>query len=249
MANTLSGKKVLVVGGTSGMGFSTAKFSLLDHAAEVIVASSTKERVDSAVARLEALISEHKLKGKVSGFVVDAMKPEAVKELMAKVGELDHLVWTATGEIRFNTFKDVNLQEQRDMFDARFWGLATAAQVAKFRPGASITHTTGTILHRPQPGWGLLCGGAGAVDALTRGLAIDLAPVRVNCICPGAVRTELWRMLPQEMLDLRMEELTKKLPVKHVADGDEVADAYLFCMKCRYVTGQTIVVDGGGVLV
>lgn len=113
MANSLSGKKILLVGGTSGMGFSTAKFSLLDHAAEVIVASSTKEKVDAAVAKLNALISEKKLVGKVSGLVVDATNSAAVREMMAKVGELDHLVWTATGPFRFAPFKDVNLDEQR----------------------------------------------------------------------------------------------------------------------------------------
>ncbi len=96
------------------MGFSAAKFSLLDHAAEVIVASSKKEKVDAAVAKLDALISEKKLVGKVGGIVVDASKADAVKEMMAKVGELDHLVWTATGpiDIKQESFKDSNLEVQ-----------------------------------------------------------------------------------------------------------------------------------------
>lgn len=94
MASSLSGKKILIVGGTSGIGFSVAKFSLLDRASEVIVVSSTKEKVDAAVSKLGALITEHGLVGKVDGLVVDATKTENLKEAMAKVGELDHLVWT-----------------------------------------------------------------------------------------------------------------------------------------------------------
>jgi len=129
------------------MGFSAAKFSLLDHAAEVIVASSKKEKVDAAVAKLDALISEKKLVGKVGGIVVDASKADAVKEMMAKVGELDHLVWTAAGpiDIKQESFKDSNLDEERDMLELKFWGLVTAAQVTKFRPGGSITHTSGEL--------------------------------------------------------------------------------------------------------
>lgn len=112
MANSLAGKKIVIVGGTSGMGFAVAKFSLLDHAGEVIVASSKKDNVDGAVARLNAIIAEHKLSGKVEGAVVDAGNAESIKALMMKVGELDHLVWTAMGDIS-KGFPGNNPDEQR----------------------------------------------------------------------------------------------------------------------------------------
>jgi len=108
MASSLLGKTILVVGGTSGIGFSAAKFSLFDHAAEVIVASSKKEKVDAAVAKLNALVIEHKLDGTVGGLVVDAKSADSVKGVMAKVGELDHLVWTPTGPFGPTPFQTSN---------------------------------------------------------------------------------------------------------------------------------------------
>ena len=78
-----------------------------------------------------------------------------------------------------------------DAFDVRFWGAFTAAQVAKIRPGGSITFTIGQVIVRPYKGWSLLAGLAGAVDSLTRGLAVDLAPIRVNVVSPGVVKTEV----------------------------------------------------------
>ncbi len=80
-----------------------------------------------------------------------------------------------------------------DIFDLKFWGAATAAQVVKFRNGAaaSLTLTTGISQVKPAAGWTLMSGGQGAVDTLGRGLAVELAPVRVNVVCPGLVKTEV----------------------------------------------------------
>ncbi|KLO08231.1 NAD-binding protein [Schizopora paradoxa] len=250
MASSLRGKKILVVGGTSGIGFAVAKFSLLDHAAEVVVASSTNEKVDNAVSRLEALVVKHELEGKVRGLVVDGTKSENIKQLMVSAGEIDHLILTSViGPIRPTPLNDSDLDQKKDMFDLQFWGLATAAQVAKIRPGGSIINTTGAAMYRPRPGFGLLCGLGGSLSALARGLAVDLAPIRVNCICPGIVKTELWESMPKEIHEHIFEQASEKSLVKHVADADEIADTYLFCMKCQYVTGQTIIVDGGATLV
>ena len=82
-----------------------------------------------------------------------------------------------------------------DVFDIRFWGAITAAQAAKIRPGGSIILTIGSVVVKPRKGWSLAAGMMGAVDSLTRGLAVDLAPIRVNVVSPGLVKTEVCSFL------------------------------------------------------
>ncbi|KAG9083350.1 hypothetical protein FRC07_013936, partial [Ceratobasidium sp. 392] len=90
---------------------------------------------------------------------------------------------------------------------------------------------------------------AGAVETATRGLAVDLKPLRVNTISPGLVDTELFNNFPPEQRKQLFETYREKLLVGHIGTPEEVAEAYIFAMKCQYLTGQIITVDGGGVLV
>jgi len=244
---TLAGKSVVVVGGTSGIGFGVAKGSLISFAATVVVASSSKAKVENAVARLLQVVAEKHLPGKVSGWVVDADHVEEVKKFIEGVGEIDHLVWTS-GRIP-NITGGFSLDLMQQNMNLRYWSPLTAAKSVKIRSGGSITFTLGTAIFKPRPGWGIGASIGGARDALTRGLAVELAPVRVNAISPGLVDTELIAKLPVAMKDAFLKEANEKLLVKHVADADELAEAYLFTMKCNYVTGQTIHVEGGMLLV
>jgi NAD(P)-dependent dehydrogenase (short-subunit alcohol dehydrogenase family) len=88
-----------------------------------------------------------------------------------------------------------------------------------------------------------------AVEALTRALAIELAPVRVNLVCAGYVRTELWGNMPEAERNELFEKAEELLPVGRVGEADDLAETYLYLMRERFSTGAMIVVDGGGVLV
>ncbi|EJD02510.1 NAD-binding protein [Fomitiporia mediterranea MF3/22] len=242
---TLEGKTVLVIGGSSGIGFAVAKAALLSQAAHVIIASSSQQKVTAALRRLstELATADVPVEGNISGEVVDARDSSSIRSLFAWVGEIDHLVWTGGDPPRAG-FPRLNLDEHNDAFDVRFWGAFTAAQVARIRSGGSITLTIGGGIVRPRKGWSLMAGVAGAVDSLTRGLAVDLAPVRVNVVSPGLVNTTFWdSVLPDP--DKIFDDTARSLLVQHVAEADEVAEAYLFLMKCGYITGQRIEVDGG----
>ncbi|KAL5529789.1 hypothetical protein ACEPAG_5776 [Sanghuangporus baumii] len=243
---TLAGKTVLIVGGSSGIGYGVAKASLLSRASKVIIASSSKARVEAALVRLQNDITATGLivEGTTSGEVVNAKDSKNVKDLLERVGEIDHLVWTSGDSLR-TSFPDIDLDANKDVFDVRFWGAFAAAQVAKIRPGGSITLTVGQVIVRPVKGYSLMIGVGGAIDSLTRGLAVDLAPIRVNVISPGIVNTELLDGLPTERREA-LEKHANTLLVQHMGQPDEVAEAYLFCMKCQYITGQRIEVDGGG---
>jgi NAD(P)-dependent dehydrogenase (short-subunit alcohol dehydrogenase family) len=87
------------------------------------------------------------------------------------------------------------------------------------------------------------------MEGLTRALAVELAPVRVNIVSPGVVKTPLWREMPDEARESPYASEARRLPVGHVADAQEIAEGYLYLMRQTFVTGQTLVIDGGGLLV
>ncbi|GJJ06991.1 hypothetical protein Clacol_001189 [Clathrus columnatus] len=234
---TLKDKTVLIIGGTSGIGFGVAEASLKSLAKTVIVASSKKDRVENAIKRL----TDAKLgSGAVHGHVVDAENEQSIKTLLEKVGEVDHIVFTSGRLDGTLKFPEVDINHAKGIV----WGPVAVAKYAKFRPGGSLTLTSGTLAFKPLPTYSVAVAGAGALHTLTSGLAVDLAPIRVNVICAGA----LWNDLPTELRDTLLNGYAQKLLVKHVGMPDELAEAYLFCMKCTYVTGQCIVIDGGQLL-
>jgi NAD(P)-dependent dehydrogenase (short-subunit alcohol dehydrogenase family) len=88
-----------------------------------------------------------------------------------------------------------------------------------------------------------------AMEGLTRALAVELAPIRVNIVSPGVVRTPLWSNMTEADRKALYHETAERLPVGHVGDAEEIAEAYLYLMRQGYSTGQVLVVDGGAVLV
>ncbi|TDL14930.1 NAD-binding protein [Rickenella mellea] len=242
--STLEGKIVLLIGGSSGIGFAVAKASLLSFASHVVIASSSPQKVKDAVTRLEETISQKSLPGRATGYVVDAHDSAAIRALVTKVGEIDHLVWTSGEPLKIG-FPNIDLDTVRNAFDVRFWGALVAAQSAKFKPGGSVTMTVGTVVVKPRPTWTVAAGVSGAVDAVARGLAVDLAPIRVNVISPGIVKTELWDTIPPAQKEKIWSQAEATLLVKHLCEPEEIAEAYLFVMKCGFITGQRLEVDGG----
>ena len=247
----LRGKKVIVIGGSSGIGHSVAA-AALDHGATVIIASSSPERVNSAVERLQQG-ARNKDGVSVKGQAFDIKDFATLKSFLGQEGPFDHLVITA-GRLPSLGFPNQEIDDNiKQAFDERYWSVIIAAQhIHKnnlINSGGSITLTTGIINYRPPPGWGMVTGIGGALDSSTRGLAVDLKPIRVNTISPGLVDTEIFAQHPPELRDGWIKEQSQKLPVGHVAKPEEVAEAYIFAMKCNYLTGQVIVVDGGGLIV
>ena len=117
------------------------------------------------------------------------------------------------------------------------------------RKGSSVVLTTGIAGQRPQKGWVVVASVAGSIEALTRALAIELAPIRVNAVSPGVVRTNLWQNMDEAAREHLYETVGNSLPVGRVGEADDIAQTYLFLMQEGFSTGQTVVVDGGTVLV
>ncbi len=145
----------------------------------------------------------------------------------------------------------MDLDTVRWVFDVRVFGAIAAVKHATpyLRPGGSVVLTSEVASLRPQRGWVALASACSAMEGLVRALAVELAPIRVNLVSPGLVRTPLWANLPDADREALFAASGEALPVGYVAEADDLAHAYVYLMINRYATGQTVVVDGGGVLV
>ncbi len=234
---SLSKQRIVVVGGSSGMGLATAKTAARDGAA-VTVVSSNPERIDAAVAELP---------DGCDGAVLDVRDENAIAALFQRVGELDHLVFTAGDAFTPRPLTEMSLADARAVLDVRFWGAVGVIKSAapRIRAGGSIALTTGTVGQRPVPGAALAAAGAGAAEGLVRGLAAELAPVRVNAVRAGAIRTPLWDAVPEPQREVLFSRLAQRTLLGTIGEPEEIALAHLYLMQNPYVTGTVLTIDGG----
>jgi NAD(P)-dependent dehydrogenase (short-subunit alcohol dehydrogenase family) len=237
----LHGARVVVLGGTAGIGLATAR-AAADLGATVIVASSRKSSIDSALAVLPP---------DAHGQVLDLRDEAAVAAFFADIGPFDHLVCTAGEPLLVGPLASTDIAAAREFFETRYWGTVTSVKYASalVRPGGSITLTSGGAAVRPAPGWTTPSAVLGAVEALTKALAVELAPVRVNAVRPGLVRTDLWRTFPETDREALFASYAKTLPVGRTGEAEDIARTYVHLMEQEYSTGTVVSVDGGGLLV
>ncbi|MEU9409444.1 SDR family oxidoreductase [Streptomyces sp. NPDC048281] len=237
----LQGQRVVVIGGTSGIGLAVAEGAAREGA-RVVVASRRRESVDAALKTLPE---------DAEGQVLDATDEDALRAFFARLGAYDHLVYTAGDSILLETLAKTDIATARSFLDTRLWGAYAAVKygAGSIRPGGSVVLTTGTAGRRPMPGSSVASALCGAMESLTRALAVELAPLRVNVVSPGVVRTELWRGLPESVREQLYRSSAESLPVGRMGEPADVAEAYLYLMRGGYSTGSVVVVDGGGTLV
>jgi NAD(P)-dependent dehydrogenase (short-subunit alcohol dehydrogenase family) len=233
-------QRVVVMGGTSGIGFATAK-AAAGRGAEVTVVSRRPASVDRALADLPP---------GTRGRAADLTDPGQVRRLFEDLGGIDHLVFTAGEPLALMSLDTLDLEKARDFFALRYFGALWAVHVAipRLRPGGSITLTTGIAGQRPGPGWAVAASICGAVESLTRALAVELAPIRVNAVSPGVVRSPLWASMTQASRDQFYRDTAAAIPAGRVGEVDDIAQAYLFCLTQPFATGSVLTVDGGAVL-
>jgi len=239
--NGFENKRVVIVGGSSGIGLAVAE-EAASQGAEVVIVSSKAERVQDAI---------RSIGGDVHGEAVDVSDEKAVESFFTNLGAFDHLVFTAGDSLQLHELADTDLKQARRAFELRYWSaLATVKYGSpRIRNGGSIVLTTGVAGRRPHRGWVIAASVCGTIEALTRALAIELAPIRVNAVSPGVVRTNLWQNMSSAEREHLFESVGKRLPVGRVGEPHDIAQAYLFLMTEGFSTGQIVVVDGGTVLV
>jgi len=229
--------RVLVVGGSSGIGLAAAR-AFAAQGARVTIASRSQSRLDAALPSLGAA---------ATGRVLDVTDDEAVAQFFAQAEPWDHVVisaaQTATGPVR-----QLPLADAYAALDSKFWGAYRVARAVPIRARGSLTLVSGYLGIRPNKNSVLQGAINAALDSLGRGLALELSPVRVNTVSPGLIATPLWDKLDAAARQAMYDGAAARLPAQCVGQPEDVASAILYLAGTPYVTGSTVLVDGGGAI-
>jgi NAD(P)-dependent dehydrogenase (short-subunit alcohol dehydrogenase family) len=231
----LKGKKVVVVGGSSGIGLSTAEL-VKAEGAEVIIASRNADRLNAVAAKMG-----------VTAIPADVTSDESVVDLFRACGPVDHVVVTAA-QLRSGPFKTVSMEDVRSTMEGKFWGAWRVARSAEIRAGGSLTLVSGYLSIRPRPNSAVVGAANGALESLTRSLALELAPVRVNCVSPGIIDTPIRAAMPEAARLDMLAKTAAALPVGRVGVGEDIARQILAFMTIGFATGSIVYLDGGALI-
>jgi NAD(P)-dependent dehydrogenase (short-subunit alcohol dehydrogenase family) len=237
----MKGTRVVVLGGTSGLGLSTAK-AVAAAGGSVVVASRSQAGVDRGLSALP---------DGAEGYPVDVTDEPAVRDLFDRIGSFDHLVYTAGEPLLNGRLKITEIEAIRRFFNTRYFGALTAAKYATplIRPGGSISFVSGTASFRPDPGTVGPASVLAAIEGMTRALAVELAPIRVNAVVPGILRSELWGHLPAQQREAMFESVASgQLVGRRLGEPRDVAEAFMYLMRAKHTTGSTLTIDGGSTL-
>lgn len=238
----LNNKHLVVVGGSSGIGFRVAERAAQQGAVLTLVGRN-QQRLAQASEALSQQGAEIR-----ATLAVDAHDHGALRAAFAQITPCDHLV-SMVGDAMGGGFLAADMALIERVIHSKFLTNVLIGKLAaeKVRPGGSVIFTAGTG-GKPQHACASLVGNQGIV-MLVQGLAAEVAPkLRVNCVAPTWTVTPFWRDQPTEQVEQTRQHFASIIPLARTAEIDELADAYLFLMKNDFITGQQIAVDGGVML-
>jgi NAD(P)-dependent dehydrogenase (short-subunit alcohol dehydrogenase family) len=240
LAADLAGKHIVVFGGTSGIGLAAA-IRAKAHGAKVIVLGSDPQRAEQAA-------QTHGLDGWRSA---DITRPEQIHAALADIPQVDHLVLLA-GTFVAGKVLEADVSYLQRAFDERVWASIHTLRALgdRLSKEGSVTFISGALADRPNAyGSAVLAAASAAMEALARGLALELAPIRVNTLSPGPINTPILAKTLGDARDGYVAALEQSLPLHRLGTADEAGAAVVFLMSNGFMNGATINVDGGSRLV
>ncbi|MEV4106864.1 SDR family oxidoreductase [Nonomuraea sp. NPDC049695] len=230
--------RVVIVGGTSGIGLGTAA-RLAAGGAEVFVTGRSEERLEAALKQLG---------DQASGEVIDARDSGAMKALFERLGTVDHVIITVTGRGGAGPLSSLTGDAITGAVQNKLVPhlLTAQAALAALSPGGSITFVTAASAGAALAGVSVLAAVNGAIEAAVPGLAVELAPIRVNAVSPGVIDTDWWSGLGDEARAAFLAGTAASLPVGRVGTPEDVAVTIEYVVRNSFVTGTVLTVDGGG---
>ncbi|WP_313198854.1 SDR family oxidoreductase [Rhizobium sp.] len=233
---SLNNQRVLVVGGSSGIGFAVAQ-SVILAGAEVTIASRSAEKLTAASQSL----------GTVSSAIIDTADEIGIEAFFQENDSWDHIVISAA-QTPSGPVRKLSLDDAKKAMESKFWGAYRVARAARLSERGSLTFISGFLSERPSASSVLQGAINAALESLGRGLALELSPVRVNSVSPGLIDTPLWSKMEDESRKSMFERVAASLPAKTIGQPGDIANAVLFLMTTPFATGSNVRVDGGGVI-
>lgn len=235
----LKDKKVVVAGGTSGIGLAVAKRAA-QCGAKVWAFGRTHKYIEQA---------KREVGDEVSFLAADIHDVDALTSLFEEVGQVDHLVGSATGANRtIAPFMEQSHEQFAEAFN-KFWGYTKLVRAGMpfMSQSGSITLISGVMARKCPPGMSAISCVGNAVEGFCRAIALEIAPVRINTVAPGTIDTSMYDWMGADK-DEQLKRRTEQQPIKRPGTPEEVADAVIYLMSASYVTGSNIDVDGGQLL-
>ncbi|MFL9925331.1 SDR family oxidoreductase [Herbaspirillum lusitanum] len=233
---SLENKTLVIIGGTSGIGLRTAQLAA-QRGAKVILGGRNADKLKRALSSLPP---------DARGAVVDSADQESLQRFFADIEQID-MLFTPGASYQVGGFRDSAREVAESPFKNKFWGQywAVHAALSKLSEHAAIVLMSGAASARPIKGAAAYAAANAAIEGLGRGLATELAPIRVNVIAPGTTDSDLWRGRDQVMREAAFASYRAATLLGEVGEVDDIANAALFLLTNGYMTGSTLFPDGG----